>query len=111
MSAGETGAYLCNLISGVPFHSQEDLGKDLRHVDAVLSEMIDRENTLVRTLKTVHNKPSQPTEHKHTLVPVPPQEVLLLLSDLRQRVSVTHLAELLVVGVRQGVVPGQSVAL
>jgi len=62
VSAGETGAYLCNLISGVPFHSQEDLGKDLRHVDAVLSEMVDRENTFVRTLMTYRSASNDSTQ-------------------------------------------------
>lgn len=33
----EAELYLCDLISGVPFHSQQDLGEDLRHVEAVLS--------------------------------------------------------------------------
>lgn len=33
----EADLYLCDLISGVPFHSQQDLGEDLRHVEAVLS--------------------------------------------------------------------------
>lgn len=49
--------------------------------------------------------------HTHCMLPVPPQEVLLLLSDFRQWVSVTHQAQLFVVTVRQGVVPRQSVTL
>lgn len=40
-SAPETWTHLCNLISGVPFHSQEDLGKDLWHIEAVVSEKED----------------------------------------------------------------------
>lgn len=78
-SAVETGDYLCNLISGVPFHSQEDFRKDLWHIDTVLS--------------------------------VPPQKVFLLLSDFRQRISVAHLAQLIIVAVSQGVVTCQPVTL
>lgn len=44
-------------------------------------------------------------------VPVTPQEVLLLLSDFRQRVFVTHLSKLLVVALSQGIVSRQSVTL
>lgn len=42
---------------------------------------------------------------------MPPQKVFLLLSDLRQRVPVAHLAQLLSVAVSQGVVPSQPVTL
>lgn len=44
--------YLRDLISGVPFHSQQDLGEDLWHVEAVLSATVQEENKLVRTADT-----------------------------------------------------------
>lgn len=47
------------------------------------------------------------TGRAHT-VPVPPQEVLLLLSDLREGVSVAQMPELLNVALSHSVVTGQT---
>lgn len=45
----------------------------------------------------------------HTVwVPVPPQEILLLLSDLRQGVSVAQMSKLLNVTVSHSMVTGQA---
>lgn len=44
-------------------------------------------------------------------VPVPPQEILLLLSDLRERISVAQMSKLLNVTVSHGMVTGQAGAL
>lgn len=101
--ASQTGQYLCYFISGVPLDSEEDLGKDLWDVHAVVpggGQKVDQ--CCVDQLK--YPRPA-------VSVPVSPEEVLLLLRDLRQRVSVTELPQLLGVALCQGVISGQTVAL
>lgn len=46
--------YLCNFISGVPFDSEKDLGKNLRDVHAVVPEESGH-NNVGRIIVTVHN--------------------------------------------------------
>lgn len=106
----EAALYLCDLISGVPFHSQQDLGEDLWHVEAVLPATVQEDNKLVRTADT-SLRPFNRAVWWKTSAPVPPEEVFFLLSDFRQRVAVTHLPQLVVVVVSQRVVACQSVAL
>lgn len=53
----ESRTYLSDLISGVPFHSKEDLGKNLWHVEAVLSETVKTQSVLgfVQPAKIPHD--------------------------------------------------------
>lgn len=63
---------------------------------------VDLSHTLTETIQCYKNM---------LTLPVSPQKVFLLLSDFRKWVSVTHLPELLIVVVSQGVVARQSVSL
>lgn len=104
------GRYLGHFVSGVPFDGEEQLWERLWHVNAVMPGE-KQVNRLAGSSEEVGQKKTIAQVHPLVPSPVSPQEVLLLLRQLVQRVFGAQQAQLLCIRGRNAAVTRQSAAL